>query len=1062
MARTTVETLPITCIGRSEPTPGNHEIRTDYYPPCPHLVKLADFMIGGRVASTSLSRRGHAMAKSTRANDESPELPLFRGVDQVLDLLGKLYRRPRLGEHSKPSEHREASRGLPMLCLVRPGEHETLLPAIAELLRKAEPHRVSHVFVDSPPPSDEPASPSSPAASEEPALFDSPALAGDPASDDPEEDEAVATPEVDDVPITGPDVHKVRELLVTIAGQLNDTWNALAGRLHFPRLSLALWLMEQDLSEVDMPQREAELRKRIWRREPTQRVSEVIRTNGQNAPEVTTWSALGAISILPWLVWRIRLSSPIPGLGRKYRWFRRQRYLAPEIPGTFIGFAERLTRKEWTQEEPEQVAKFLTNAFLEDLRVAYGRWPWRLRGARRMTYAVALLNNVTRGNGGYALLKLINDVRNETGFFDPLLVVTASRKVPPHAVEPTVNDLRDEVYDADEAEQGYSAWRQKLARDRRKRNDMTWYLPISTYTEAPDDRERSAIRKQLAAAPPYTVDSPPWWSRRVVPTVLVVCALTVATGGYVHYDRNHCGAALSQMWMFGSELGLETKNPGSKEAECVGVTDGSHLDAIIPESAWQPPLQRLGALFASQGDQEPDWPARIKALGDTIAQQNRDAEKKSHGGDRELATVAYLGDLSTRTPAAQHETLAGIAIAQRTQNAGESAPLLRVLVANGGNGMKYGQHVADTYLRELSLDDPSFVGVVGLNHSNDNTIDTIGTLTEVGLPIVASTLSLDKLHDQSPMYYQVSPRNRDQVEVALRFAEQTHHDQKVWIYRGRKDDNDNLDPYSENLDDDVRSVFGKDRVVSLKHDPFAAGEQACSAGSDDFVYYAGRGSDFIDFKRGIAEGCGNSSGSRTEVPTILASDDVTQHVAARSELKKQVGIPYYYQSFAAAPTTPNPRDSELEENEMTFYCNLNIFLHEVEENQLPNEHPTCAKRPGIDAGHAGLSLDGHAALAHDATEVMLKAIEGLHGNTAPTAQGEPVANSIPITPGAVWQQLDTLHDGTKANHTSLVTGNISFSDPETGNQVPKDKPIWIMRVQNGTPELTPFGSNHEN
>jgi hypothetical protein len=50
---------------------------------------------------------------------------------------------------------------------------------------------------------------------------------------------------------------------------------------------------------------------------------------------------------------------------------------------------------------------------------------------------VLLLSNITRRNGGYQLLRAINDVRSKTELADPLLIVSESFRVPPFAQPPS-------------------------------------------------------------------------------------------------------------------------------------------------------------------------------------------------------------------------------------------------------------------------------------------------------------------------------------------------------------------------------------------------------------------------------------------------------------------------------------------------------------------------------------------------------------------------------------------------------------------------------------------------
>ncbi|WP_238454960.1 hypothetical protein [Micromonospora sp. ATA51] len=125
---------------------------------------------------------------------------------------------------------------------------------------------------------------------------------------------------------------------------------------------------------------------------------------------------------------------------------------------TFLGFAERLTAGWRDGEQPAQVEKLLLHAFLEDLRQAYRRRFWRPGDWRRTAYPVLLLDRVTVGGVGHTLVRLLNDVRNETGRNDPLLVVAVAADPPPEL--PAARPLR-------EAEQAYEEWTEALPETRR-------------------------------------------------------------------------------------------------------------------------------------------------------------------------------------------------------------------------------------------------------------------------------------------------------------------------------------------------------------------------------------------------------------------------------------------------------------------------------------------------------------------------------------------------------------------------------------------------------------------
>src|SRR5204863_844435 len=109
--------------------------------------------------------------------------------------------------------------------------------------------------------------------------------------------------------------------------------------------------------------------------------------------------------------------------------FIHQPFLTPTLSrGGFLGFATRLAVKPRTDNDRRQVHLLLVHAFLEDLRQAYRRRPWRLRGWRHTAHAVILLDEAAPNQGepvglGAELLRLISEVRNETGLLDPLLVI---------------------------------------------------------------------------------------------------------------------------------------------------------------------------------------------------------------------------------------------------------------------------------------------------------------------------------------------------------------------------------------------------------------------------------------------------------------------------------------------------------------------------------------------------------------------------------------------------------------------------------------------------------------
>lgn len=839
--------------------------------------------------------------------EQQREFPLFNGLVHVLDLIKELYqrrRRPQRREFTEGSRMRRGPKWLPMLCLVRPERQSALLPALSSWLNEADPHRVPHAYVELTPDRREP--------TREPR---------------------------DTKPPRGPwttrDVEAIRDNLRSIANALADSRNGRTRHLRFPRFGLAYWLMQQDLPGYEPSERRVQLRKELQERSPDPRriVDDVVPE--ANAPW-GWWYARTAFNIcLPWL-FALEVSGRVRWPGRVAYHFLHQNYLAPDDPGTFLGFAERLTNGEWQKESPEQLAKLLVGAFLEDLRAEY-RGPFWSAGRRRTSYALVLLDNITRHNGGYTLQKTINNVRNDTGVHDPLLLITASAKVPPHAAEPGADGLGEVVFDATETDVGYDAWRNDLTVKRRDRQEMAFYLPISTFNE-PDEEQLASARRTFRGRRPVLA-SPPWWSRRALWIVLAGAVLLALSGVYASYSYSQCGHG----W-YPPSLN-PTLSWSSKSDECIGVTDGSYD-------------------FSDNRASRPEW------VTGQIEQLNSQADDKhAEDPERPVVTTTYVGEFGDNDQdlASQYETLAGLARAQRENNDHRSGTLLRVLIANAGKNMAHGQEVARQIVQlpeqnpSVVGDDSSLVGAVGLDRSSARTTSTVGVLNQAGLPVVAAPLSSDELADRGkfPLYRSIALTNRHEAQVAAAFARQLGEappsggppaitPKTIHVY---SDSGKEGDTYGGELAQDLEQSVPPDFGV-FRHpvgDREEAGRTAC--GLDGMVYFAGRGTDFEPFLDGVSSECQKQS---VVAPPILASDDVSRFVADQDN-EHRVQVPFHFASFAVAAHGDPDQDNRLLYEEKRVYSDL---FH----------HPEWRDSRGKPA------LDGHAFLVDSAVNSLLEAV----------------------------------------------------------------------------------------
>lgn len=898
----------------------------------------------------------------------------FAGADRLVKLIGALYQRPRIGDRPRellddgewrPGYHRERAgrRGLPMVCLV--GDARAgVLKELASRLQNAEPAgTVRSVYL--------------------------------PLADRQDTDSAAEA--------TKESVDAVRDLLWHVRNSLVRSGRTRESRLRFRLFTLVDQLMAKQFPDGDTDPERTLLRELQENGLLVRFRSAIDSVSRELVPQHPAWRfPLLLLRLLTFGTFRLAVTGRVPGLSGRYRWFLRQPHLAPEMSGSFVRFALRLTDGEWQKESPEYVARLLVNAFLEDLRREYRLRPWQFWRRRRMTYPVLLLDEVGPANGGYRLLRLMNDVRNQVGLFDPLLVVSASQAPPPDAA-PSEDRPK---YHATDAAGAYRVWQNRLSADRRARRPTAWYLPIGLDVPQTEAEETEVRKRMLALGEHYDLSGgrgrAAWWTTRWiragVPAVVLALVAAFAVVRYQSFLDSHCGT--SSEWLT------------RVDDQCVGVSDGTFT------------------LF-SPVDKE----GTIQQVEAVVAEQNRRAEElHQQHPERPYITLVDLEALTSSNGTAEgltaeRESLEGFAVAQSRQLDATAAaePIVRMLIANGGKGMLQGAQVARTLL-EMAKQDPSIVGVVGLDMSSEPTATTIRALGDAGIPVVAATLTADQLADQNPIYFQVAPQNRREAAVAAAFAAQRPGPRSLRIYYS----DDDTDFYSPNLRDNLLKEF-KDKGFAVEARAFvpdegqktrsahlrygdrlvgnagAAGRDSCSY--NGYAFFAGRGvPDFGAFLAGAAQ-CGSTA-------TIIGDDDVARFVADSVAREDHRALPYYYFALANAPATPAKglaRD---------FYSTLNA--------KFSFEHT-----------EKGRSFDGHAALSYDAALVMITA----------TAYLRETSSKIPVTPGAVWREIAAIHtsrpDANQINkYIEGVSGTIDYGG-DIGRHVPQDKPLAVLQVQGG-------------
>ncbi|MFX4293234.1 ABC transporter substrate-binding protein [Streptomyces bohaiensis] len=722
-----------------------------------------------------------------------------------------------------------------------------------------------------------------------------------------------------------------------------------------------------------------------------------------------------------WLVLAVagRLGMRVTGVRRQARWLMRQPYVVPAHSRDIQGFAERLTLPHREREDASQVGKLLVHAFLEDLRAAYRRRHRRVlprrAGLRRTAYVTLLLDNVTEANGGWELLQLINDVRNETGEHDPLLVVAAGADWP--EPRPTAD------HPPAEAALALRTWRENLPLRRQRFDRYARYLwlratepaappapPVAPRRLSPRavrHRDGSAPAVTAAAEPPpprqpaapltgLRARRPPYPARRGVgEAVLALLLLVVLLPPAL--DVRESWAAGCSYFRAGFHDGVAVRvaelGRGGR-TQCVGYSDSA--------------VQIFG-----KND-------RLRAAQSAVFAQNETAKRlHAQRPDRPFLTVVHFVGLTNEvsrpdTDHASAEELEGLLLRQQEQNqVSDVQPLLRVVVANGGDGMGHAATVAREMLAPLAEADPTVVAVTGMDRTVAQTEQAISELGTAGVPVVGTTLTGTGLAELSPLYFQMVPDNSVQALLVARYAEHLGVE-RLTVHHPPLGAGDG---YVETLLTETRAE-AQARGIEVAEESWGRtqGDNSLCTGPDrsgEMVFYVGREADFADFLRTSAGGC---PGGRAQLPVIVAGDSVSRFVAQpeRRTNSALAGVPVSYVGLGALVTLAGDpcRRGEVPDGTpggtpLNAFCTGFSRLHpEASDSGGGGAVPWPAERSGV---------------AYDTAGMLIGAVGELHRPpTAGTAARPPHR-------GAVAQHLrESVFQG--------ATGAVDFRTSRIGNE----------------------------
>lgn len=807
-------------------------------------------------------------------------------------------------------------------------------------------------------------------------------------------------------------------LLDALADGLGAATTGL-GRITFPRYRTAAWLTKQKL--VPESDHVRELRRRLPRLLQATRFElgilatlfgamghqwlEVLFTVVNSIPKLNRWIWVRG--------WRV------PGLSPVVRWFMTQRYLAPDMAEGFLDFAVELTEPSRWGRPREEVAKLLVHAFLTDIREAYRPRLWHPARWRRTAFPVVFLAGVGAHDAGSELVKWINDVRNATGQRDPLVVFVETTDLPGTR---RPGELAD--WGTRDAQDPYLRWRREILGRSALRDSAAWCLPLVL------PRELVGPLEFPASNPPIVPPAAPLFVRprvlRAAALILAVGLVVAATAFVLPRYLEHC---LAPPW--DTDIGLEFRG-----GECVGFSaDDSYLFG--------------------------DDPALREMQQEVFHQNNQAEDALVHNPGRPMVTLVYLAaftypDDNWKYPEAQVDSLAGIAAQQRYLNnfPNASTPLLRIVLANGGSGMRQASWVVRTMLPDLIHDpDRPVSGVVGLDRSTADTSQAITELGAMGVPTFGMTISDDSFAEASPLYFQAVPSNKDQAQLVADYVMGAHWhrpgDNKLVGYGGVEfyQQSDPRDLFVQSIVRDVRRVLRdrkrgdwvpEHRGVQKWEDQGQINHLGvpCVDAHDDapkLVFYAGRNEDFGVFIDHVTQTCAEQ---HKDPPHILGADLVNFITDPRFTNAVHKGTVIRYIASGVAPSSSS-RVSCLDSKQPTAPgADMSVLCEKLQDmrRDLHNYQPVYVRE--------------RTAVAYDVVGAFVRAarvITDEHGqvNSAtvvaalrdPGSQGQLGIPSIPGFLGVTWVQpefgriAERAVMGIRTVGENTTTGNVIEQQP---------------------------------
>jgi hypothetical protein len=478
----------------------------------------------------------------------------------------------------------------------------------------------------------------------------------------------------------------------------------------------------------------------------------------------------------------------------------------------------------------------------------------------------------------------------------------------------------------------------------------------------------------------------------------------------------------------------------TRNGECVGYSDSS---AFIFKN---PPAVDEG--HAQQRLQD----ERMQYDEEQIFQQNADVGDEQ-GPNRPVVELVYFAGLTAARgddyDPGQAEELEGLLIAQKLALQADSGPLLKVIVANGGSEMQDAVSVAGRLI-SLFAADRHLLGVVGFDRSTRAVKQAINMFDAHHIPMVATTLSADRIGHGDSYYFQLPPANYQEAHLILEYIQhvvplyfrQPHH-----IYNSQHKirptgikiywpSPDPADLYITSLVRDLKREVRRFRGLPA---PAITHRFAGLCGASKVDIYAGRqdwprgspNDTFGQFLLTLATGCAGNE------PFVIADDAVTRFIVDPAQLSQQelgaLAVSYVSQGIAILRTGNHCLSTQ----RAARFTHATTAMREFCQ-QYATIVSALSRLPAQRGQRITLHWTGErVGLAYDAAELFVSAAINYQNS-----------NGRPINRSNVRGQFE-------ASPYPGVTGTVDFRTSHIGVNLPAKMPLAIVRIQLSSPAAAP-------